>query len=156
MSNTGSKFSPGNCSKGFGEFLGPCTTNGERADYAPNTVIAQLSATAWYIGDNGRPDEGGRSLYMVRLSNNTGDAVLRPIEIASGVTDLSFRFRLIDTADFVDASTITAANRWADVNAVEVSMSLLSQDQNISTSAADDGRLGRSFTSVVAIRSRSL
>jgi type IV pilus assembly protein PilW len=156
VSNTGSSSSPGNCSKGFGEFLGACTTNGERADYAPNTVIAQLSSTAWYIGDNGRPDEGGRSLYMARLGNNAGDATLRPIEIASGITDLTFRFRVIDTADFVDADAISAANRWADVNAIEVSMSLLSQDQNISTSAADDGRLGRSFTSVVAIRSRSL
>jgi len=157
VSNTGNTFQPGNWSKGFGEFFGPCTTNGVRADYAPNTVIAQLSSTAWYVGDNGRPGEGGRSLYMVRLSNNAGDAELNSIEIASGVTDLRFRFRLVDTANFEDADTITAANRWADVNAIEVSMSLLSQDQNISTSSAvDDGRLGRSFTSVVAIRSRSL
>lgn len=157
VSNTGNKFQPGNCSKGFGEFFGACTTNGVRADYAPNTVIAQLSSTAWYLGDNGRPGEGGRSLYMVRLSNNAGNAVLAPIEIASGVTDLNFRYRLVDTADFVDSDTITAADRWADVNAIEISMSLLSQEQNISTSSATDaGRLGRSFTSVVAIRSRSL
>jgi len=156
VSNTGNTFQPGNCSKGFGEFFGACTTNGVRADYAPNTVIAQLSSTAWYLGDNGRPDEGGRSLYMVRLVNNAGNAGLNRIEIASGVTDLSFRYRLVDTADFEDSDTITAANRWADVNAIEVSMSLFSQDQNISTSNADEGRLGRSFTSVVAIRSRSL
>lgn len=156
VSNTGSKFQPGNCSKGFGEFFGSCSTNGVRADYAPNTVVAQLSSTAWYLGDNGRPEEGGRSLYMVRLSNSAGNAVLSRIEIASGVTDLTFRYRLVDTANFVDSDTITAANRWSDVNAIEISMSLFSQDQNISTSAADDGRLGRSFTSVVAIRSRSL
>lgn len=156
VSNTGNKFKPGNCSKGFGEFFGACTTNGVRADYAPNTVIAKLSATAWYIGDNGRPNEGGRSLYMARLSNDSGNAALDPIEIASGVTDLDFRFRLVDTAAFVDSDTITAWDRWADVNAIEVTMDLLSQDQNISTSAADGGRLGRSFTSVVAIRNRSL
>ena len=156
VSNTGNRFQPGNCSKGFGEFFGACTVNGVRADYAPNTVVAQLSSTAWYLGDNGRPDEGGRSLYMVRLSNTAGDAALSRIEIASGVTDLSFRYRLVDTADFEDSDTITAANRWADVNAIEVSMSLFSQDQNISTSNLDEGRLGRSFTSVVAIRNRSL
>jgi type IV pilus assembly protein PilW len=155
VSNTGTKFQPGNCSKGFGEFFGACTTNGVRADYAPNTVIAQLSSTAWYLGDNGRPDEGRRSLYMVRLNNSAGNAALSRIEIASGVTDLSFRYRLVDTANFVDSDSI-AANRWADVNAIEVSMTLFSQDQNISTSADDDGRLERSFTSVVAIRSRSL
>jgi type IV pilus assembly protein PilW len=156
VSNIGNRFQPGNCSKGFGEFFGACTTNGVRADYAPNTVIAQLSSTAWYLGDNGRPDEGGRSLYMVRLVNNAGNADLNRIEIVSGVTDLTFRYRLVDTADFEDSDTITAANRWADVNAIEISMSLFSQDQNISTSNADDGRLGRSFTSVVAIRGRSL
>lgn len=148
-------FAPGNCSNGLGEFFGACSINGVQAAYAPNTVIAQLSSTAWYLGDNERPEEGGRSLYMVRLVNNAGNADLNRIEIASGVTDLTFRYRLIDTANFVDSDSI-AANRWADVNAIEVSMTLFSQDQNISTSAADDGRLGRSFTSVVAIRSRSL
>jgi type IV pilus assembly protein PilW len=160
--NTGGSTSPGNCSKGLGPVIpgnNPsqlCDTNGNPGPFDKNAVIASLSSVAWYIGDNSRPDEGGRSLYMARLGTNSGNAVLRRIEIASGVTDLNFRFRLIDTADFVDAATITAANRWADVNAVEISMSLLSQDQNISTSDADDGRLERSFTSVVAIRSRSL
>lgn len=156
VSNTGNKFTPGNCSEGFGEFFGPCTANGVQAAYAFNTVIAQLGSAAWYLGDNGRPAEGGRSLYMVRLSNYGGNAILRRIEIASGVTDLSFRFRLVDTANFVDSGAITSIGRWADVNAIEVSMGFLSQDQNISTSSADDGRIGRSFTSVVAIRSRSL
>lgn len=159
ISNTGSSPLPGNCSDNFGEFFGACSANGVQAPYAPNTVISQLSSTAWYIGDNGRSGDGedGRSLYMVRLSNNAGNAVLDRIEIASGVTDLEFRYRLVDTSDFVDSDTITAVDRWADVNAIEISMSLLSQEQNVSTSSATDaGRLGRSFTSVVAIRSRSL
>jgi type IV pilus assembly protein PilW len=138
----------------LGEFT--CGGAGEvQAAYTPNTVIAQLSSTAWYLGDNGRPEEGGRSLYMVRVVNNSGNATLNRIEIASGVTNLTFLYRLVDTADFVDSSAI-AANQWADVNAIQVSMTLFSQDQDISTSAADDGRLERSFTSVVAIRSRSL
>lgn len=159
--NSNSNDTPGNCSKGLGPVIPGsgnqlCDTNGNPGPFDKNAVIASLNSVAWYIGDNGRPDEGGRSLYMVRLGTSSGDAVLSRIEIASGVTDLNFRFRVIDTADFVDVDAITSANRWADVNAVEVSMSLLSQDQNISTSAADDGRLGRSFTSVVAIRSRSL
>jgi type IV pilus assembly protein PilW len=155
VSNIDASPEPGNCSSNLGEFT--CGGSGEvQAAYTPNTVIAQLSSTAWYLGNNGRPEEGGRSLYMVRLSNRAGNATLNRIEIASGVTELGFRYRLVDTADFVDSDTITAADRWADVNAIEVSMTLFSQDQNISTSAADDGRLGRSFTSVVAIRSRSL
>jgi len=161
VSNTDASLEPGNCSGNLGEFT--CGVAGEvQAPYAPNTVIAQLSSTAWYLGDNGRPEEGGRSLYMVRLVNNAGNAVLNRIEIASGVTELTFRYRLVDTADFVDSDAINDINPsnpdevWADVNAIEVSMTLFSQDQNISTSNLDEGRLGRSFTSVVAVRSRSL
>ena len=153
-SNNDTSPEPGNCSSNLGEFT--CAVPGNvQAPYAPNTVIAQLSSTAWYLGDNGRPEEGGRSLYMVRVVNNSGNATLNRVEIASGVTNLTFLYRLVDTADFVDSSAI-AANQWADVNAIQVSMTLFSQDQDISTSAADDGRLERSFTSVVAIRSRSL
>ncbi len=160
VANTGNSTSPGNCTKGFGP-IEPgnggqlCSTNGTAAPYGPNTVLAKLSSTAWYIGDNGRDDEGGRSLYMARLDTSGSNAAISEIEIAAGVTEMRLRYRLVDTADFIDADAVN--NRWADVNAVEVELELLSQDQNISTDSSDnEGRLGRGFTSVVAIRNRSL
>ena len=68
---------------------------------------------------------------------------------------MSLRYRLRDTADFLDTSAV--GNRWEDVNAVEVTLTMLTQDGNISTdTSTNDGRLGRSLTSVVAIRNRSL
>ncbi|SDS29864.1 type IV pilus assembly protein PilW [Halopseudomonas sabulinigri] len=159
--NTGNSQSPGNCTKGLGEIIPgnnanqPCNTNGNQGPYGHNSVIAKLTATAWYIGDNGRAGEGGRSLYMARLSNNAGAGDVQQIEIAAGVTSMALRYRLADTSDFIDASTV--GNRWADVNAVEVTLTLLTQDQNISTdTTVDEGRLGRALTSVVAIRNRSL
>jgi type IV pilus assembly protein PilW len=160
VASTGNKTTPGNCTKGFGA-IEPgngnqlCNTNGNPGPYGPNTVLANLSSTAWYIGDNGRAAEGGRSLYMARLDTGGTGAAITEIEIAAGVTAMNLRYRLIDTADFIDAATV--GNRWANVNAVEVSLELLSQDQGISTdSGVDQGRLGRGFTSVVAIRNRSL
>ncbi|WP_394240020.1 hypothetical protein [Halopseudomonas laoshanensis] len=158
--NTGGSTSPGNCTKGLGETEPGsgnqlCSTNGTAGPYGPNTVLATLSSTAWYIGDNGRADEGGRSLYMARLDAGGTGTAINEIEIAAGVTEMNLRYRLIDTADFIDATTV--GNRWADVNAVEVRLELLSQDQNVSTNATvNQGRLDRGFTSVVAIRNRSL
>ncbi|PCD00819.1 hypothetical protein [Halopseudomonas pelagia] len=157
--NTGNNQQPGNCTKGLGypgEGQTLCTTNGTRADYGPNTVIAKLNSTAWYIGDNNRPDEGGRSLYMAKLGvNASGNAELIPIEIAAGVTDMRLRYRLRGGAEFVDADAV--GSQWAEVNAVEITLDLLSQDQNISTSTGvEQGRIGRGFTSIVAIRNRSL
>lgn len=159
--NTGARQEPGNCTKGLGEIIPgnnanqPCNTNGNHGPYQRNSVIAKLEATAWYIGDNGRQGEGGRSLYMARLANNSGSGAVDEIEIAAGVTDMTLLYRLTDTADFVDAATV--GTRWADVNAVEVTLQLASQESNISSdTSVNNGRLGRSFTSIIAIRNRSL
>ena len=159
--NTGNSQSPGNCTKGLGEIIPGnnanqvCNTNGNSGPYAHNSVIATLSSTAWYIGDNGRADEGGRSLYMARLRNNAGAGTVDEIEIAAGVTSMALRYRIKDTANFIDAATVGL--RWADINAVEVTLTMATQEQNISTNTAvDDGRLAQSFTSVIAIRNRSL
>lgn len=158
--NTGNDV-PGNCTKGLGEIIPgnnenqPCNTNGIRGPYDRNTVVAKLSSVAWYIGDNGRAAEGGRSLYMTRLGTaNNGDAELNEVEVASGVVNMELRYRTRDTSSFVAASAIT---NWAEVNAVEVSLRLESQDQNASVDRAENsGRLSRELTSIVAIRNRSL
>ena len=158
--NTGGNAVPGNCTKGLGEIKPGngnqlCDTNGERGPYDRNTVVAKLSSVAWYIGSNNRAAEGGRSLYMVRLGAAAdGKAELNAVEIASGVTDMQLRYRLKDTSNFVAAGSVT---NWANVNAVEVALTLNSQDRNVSAdAAANDGRLSRAFTSIVAIRNRSL
>lgn len=140
--NTGGKTSPGNSQKVGG-------------GYGRNSVISKVVSRAWYIGDNERPNEGGRSLYLAELgSDSSGDSIVNSYEIAAGVTNLRMRYRLKDTADFITASAVGA--QWARVNAIEIQMDIASQDRNIATHAAGQGRLARSFTSVVAIRNRSL
>lgn len=117
--------------------------------FARNSAISKLKSRAWYIGEN---PQGGSSLYIVELS---GSGLSNPIEIASGVSNLTLRYRLTDTTEFKTASQV--GSQWSLVNAVEVSLELLGQDQNVSTdSSADSGRLTRNFSSIVALRNRIL
>lgn len=112
--------------------------------FAKNSVIGRLKSRAWYIREN---DQGDNSLYLAELTA----AGLQHIEIASGVSNITLRYRLTDTADFKTASQV--GSQWDLVNAVEVSLELLGQDQNVSS---DAGRLARSFSSIVALRNRIL
>ena len=124
--------------------------------YEKNSVIGKLRSRTWYIGNNNRAAEGGRSLYLAELTvSSTGVPEVQSIEIASGITDLKLGYRMNDTADFRTATQI--GSQWALVNAVQVSLEMLGQDQNVSTdSATDSGRLSRSFSSIVALRNRIL
>ncbi|HTU62392.1 MAG TPA: prepilin-type N-terminal cleavage/methylation domain-containing protein [Polyangiales bacterium] len=142
---------PGNCSKGLG-FPTDCgTATGNAYKFGANSQIAHFSATDWYIGNNGRPDEGGRSLYRQRL---TGSGALVTEEIVAGVTDMQIRYRINGSDSFADASTLAAAD-WPNVNALTVTFTLNSADQRASTDdTVNSGRLQRSFTSLVTLRNR--
>ena len=156
--NTGNG-TPGNCTKGLGPLIldgdGKCDNNGSPGPYTRNATIGKLASVVWYIGDNDRNAEGGRSLYMARLTpNSSGNAVLNEVEIASGVVDLELLYRRQDTSDFVGAASISD---WGAVNAVQVSLKLDSQEQNVSIDSSNNsGRISRELTSIVAIRNRSL
>lgn len=142
---------PGNCSKGLG-FPTDCTTaTGNVYKFGANSQVAHFAATDWYIGNNGRPDEGGRSLYRQRL---TGTGALATEELVAGVTDMKIRYRVNGTDAFVDASAVTAAN-WPNVNALTVTFTLISADQRASTdNTVNSGRLQRNFTWLVTLRNR--
>lgn len=142
--NTGNN-NPGNCSKGLG-FPTECTTNGNEYTFGPNSQIARLSTTLWYIGNNGRPQEGGRSLYRRRLT----DAAAQ--EIVPGVSDMQLQFRVGDNAGLTAPE---AGPNWGNVTAVEVTLTMNSLDARVSTTpGVNDGRLQRTFTTIVGLRNR--
>lgn len=142
----------GNCSKGLGFPTNCGTATGNVYKFAANSQVAHLTATDWYIGNNGRPDEGGRSLYRVRVVN--GVATPTPEEVVAGVTDMQIRYRVDGTDDFFDATSITTTD-WPKVNALTVTFTMTSADQRVSTDATvDSGRLSRSFTWLVTLRNR--
>ncbi len=141
--NVGGSITPGNCSKGLG-FPTVCTTNGNMYAFGQNSSIGRFGAVTWFIGNNGRPEEGGRSLYRVRLGAGASSQVE---EIVAGVFDMQLAYREGSGATF----TATPGN-WDNVNAVEITLTVLSADTRVSV---DQGRLQRSFTSVIGLRNRS-
>lgn len=146
--NSGNTFTPGNCSKGLGWANPPdCTTNGKSYAYGPNSTIARLRATAWYIGNNGR--NGGRSLYQTSIRNNGGEVETINQEITEGVQNMQIQYLVPGAANYVDAA---AGTDWPRVSAVRIVLSMQGQD-NVSTSG---GRLARTVEHVVTLRNRNL
>lgn len=103
----------------------------------PDGMIALLNSTVWYVGNNGRPEEGGRSLYRRRSDGTTE-------EVVPGITDMQIAYRQGDDANFVASPT-----DWAEVTAVEVTLTAVSLDDR---GGREGGRIERSFTSLIGLR----
>jgi type IV pilus assembly protein PilW len=142
--------SPGNCAKGLGypTLCGP-PANGNVYAFAPNSRLARLSAVDWYIGNNGRAVEGGRSLYRRRLG---AGAAMVTEEVVAGVTDMQLLYRETGSDSFVEAGTI---GTWTNVTAVTITLTMQSADQRVTTDTnINSGRLQRTLTNVVTLRNR--
>jgi len=133
--NTGTG-TPGNCTKtlGYPVTCGPPPVENPY-QYKPNSIVAKLSASRWYIGNNGR---GGRSLYRADRANNQ--------EIAEGVDNLQLRYLVGD--NYVAAA---AAPVWRDVTAVEVAMTVVSNER-VGTGST---QINRTLTHIVTLRNRA-
>ena len=143
--NTGGSESPGNCSKYLNPpaSAGACGGGTVNPPFGPNSQIMAPTGTFWYIGNNGRAAEGGRSLYRTTFGGATE-------EVVPGVTDMQLSFR-----DGTANTFGTAPGSWDNVTAVEVTLTTTSLDARVSTDpGVNDGRLQRSFTSIVGIRNR--
>lgn len=148
---TGGAGAPGNCSKGLGLPTDCASETGNVYTFRLNSQLARLAATGWYVGNNGRTTDGGRSLYRIRLDRG---ATARVEEIVSGVRDLQLTYRVEDTKDFLDASLIDDAD-WQNINAVAVTLVLESADARTSTDVStNEGRIERTFTNVITLRNR--
>jgi type IV pilus assembly protein PilW len=143
--NTGAGSWPQNCSKGLGYPTDCSSTNGNAYAYGPNSQLARLAATDWYIGDNSRAAEGGRSLFRRRMSGAAE-------EIVAGVTNMQISYRESGQAYFVAAGSVGV---WSNVNAMMITLTLQSADQRISTDTrVNSGRLERVLTNVITLRNR--
>jgi len=129
---------PGNCSKGMGVPT-VCTTNGTPYVYSPNSVLAKLHATRWYIGNN---PLGGRSLYQ---STAIGGGVVTQ-EIAEGVTNMTLQYLLPGATNYAAAA---AGTSWKDVVAVRITLALQGNDR------VNGNVLIRSLSHVVTLRNRA-
>lgn len=151
--NTGTG-NPGNCSKGLG-FPTSCTTNGNSYTFGQNSQIAELNATDWYIGTN---SVGGRSLYRISLVNNAGTPTPTAMEMVRNVSDMQVLYHVttqgppvVSAPNFVSATTVSAANNWGGVDAVQVTLTLQSENQRAGTNVQP---IQRSFTVTTTLRNR--
>ena len=132
-----------------------CSSAGVDHAFEKNSQVGKLYAVDWYVGNNGRADDGGRSLYRVRLGD--GGALVTE-EIVSGVIDMQITYGVRDTDNISDATTLgSTAAAWLPINSVFVTLTVRSSEARVSTnSAVNQGRLERTFTYLVNLRNRSL
>lgn len=130
----------GNCSKGLG-LPTSCTATGTTYNFAPSSKIGRLVAVGWYIGNNGRPDSGGRSLF--RVNRNGAE------EVADGVSDLQLDYLSAGAAAYTDATGVTD---WANVVAVRATLTMQSTQTGVSLQAG--GRLSRPVSFTLHLRNR--
>jgi type IV pilus assembly protein PilW len=153
--NRGGPVSPGNCSRGLGYANPPvCTPAGKNYQYGPNPVDAQRTASVmrfhaarWFVGTTAG---GGRSLFRRAPINQGGAIVVRDQEIAQGVNDMELQYLLEGGVDYVDATAVTAANRWDEVTAVRVVLDVLSADR----AGVGGAQLNRRIAHTVTLRNR--
>lgn len=140
---------PGNCSKGLGWADPPdCSTNGVPYAYGPNSVIARLRASAWYIGVSTSSNQR-RSLYQVELRNVGGVPTAVPQEIAEGVQNMQLQYLVPGSTSYVDAAT---GLNWNQVSAVRIVLTLQSTE-NVDV---DGTPITREIAHVVTLRNRNL
>ncbi|MEQ1513967.1 MAG: PilW family protein [Lysobacteraceae bacterium] len=145
---------PGNCSKGLG-YASPalCTAAGKKKQYGPNPADNKASATVvrmqpvrWYVRTL---PNGDTSLFRSAVVNNGGVLAVREQEIAEGVSDMEMEYLLDGAANYVNANLVPA-NRWNDVNAVRVTLDILSADG----AGVGGAQLQRRIAHTVTLRNR--
>ncbi|MCC6851593.1 MAG: prepilin-type N-terminal cleavage/methylation domain-containing protein [Rubrivivax sp.] len=129
---------PSNCTSKLG--LPVDCVGGTTLQFTPGSLAARFVAAGWYIGNNGRPETGGRSLYRV----TRGGAE----EVAEGVRDMQLAFLPAGGGDYVTAAAVTD---WSAVLAVRVDLTYETHDASTSTAAAGQ-RLQRTVTFVANVR----
>ncbi len=145
---TDASVTPGNCS------ISPaCFPPVSSFDLEGLGYLTKLTAHAWYIGHNGR---GGRSLYRLKLQNNSGTAGDTAEEIAEGVRDLQIQYLTRNASgdlatDYVNASSVAD---WTKVVAVRLTF-ILESLENVAVGASPSP-LTRTWNTVVTLRNRAL
>jgi type IV pilus assembly protein PilW len=138
---------PGNCSRGLGFPTNCATTQGNPYTYPPNAYIGRFYSSVWYVGNNGRTEDGGRSLYRARMDK--GNTVYE--EIVSGISGLVIEYHVSGMDDWQDAAAI---GDWPSVDALKLTFTMVTADTRVSTETAGNGRLQRTITDIVALRNR--
>jgi len=147
--NTGNVVSPGNCSKGLGYPTDCSSTNGNIYTFPPNSLIAGLTASDWYIGNNGDSQGSGKSLYRIALVNvNQTGVGTQAQEVVRNVTDMQITYLQNPNTSFVSAANVTD---WSQVIAARVTLTVMSTFQRGSVNATP---IVRTYSATTTVRNR--
>jgi type IV pilus assembly protein PilW len=139
---------PGNCSPNLG-YPAVCGGSVPAYEYQENAQVGRLLAAVWYVGNNGRAADGGRSLYRRRLGPG-GVEVTE--EMVAGVTDMQIEYGENNSNDIGPATTV---GDWSNVNSIFVRLTAESADARITTdNTVNQGRISRTFTYLITLRNR--
>jgi type IV pilus assembly protein PilW len=142
VTHASSAAAAGNCHIGLG-MPTTCVAPGAIYQFAAGSLVGRFVAVGWYIGNNGRPETGGRSLYRV---TRTGVE-----EVAEGVRDMQLSYLVSGAADYATAGAV-AATDWENVTAVRFDLTFESPDTGIN--AANGQRLARTVAYTVNLRNQ--
>lgn len=137
---------PGNCCLGLGWITPLVAPAGRNYNYLPASSVMRMDSVVWYIGNNGRPASGGRSLYRQILRGGA----LAVEEVLEGVSGLQAEY-LVDGANvYVNA---TAVADWTAVIAARINLTIDGIALEVNAQG-DQERVQRTFFNVVALRNR--
>jgi type IV pilus assembly protein PilW len=140
----------GNCAMNIGPYA--TCASGASYTFQRNAWVGRVTAMSWYIGNNNRPADGGRSLYRARLAPG---GVIRTEELVSGVTDMQITYGRSLQDSVTNAAAISALQWDEQVNSMFIRLTVRSTDVRITTDpGVDDGRFSRPFTYIVSMRNR--
>lgn len=160
--------SPGNCTKGLGEYgstgiPATCDANGNAYTFGCRNgeltgaactsgtwpaILAKLHAVRWYVGNN---DHGTRSLYRATLVTNGGNATTRADEIADGVRDLQLTYLMDGASQYVAADSPTVDWNNQKITAIRIVMTVDDKD----ATGTNRTRLSRVLEHTVTFRNRA-
>ncbi|MCB1927238.1 MAG: PilW family protein [Rhodocyclaceae bacterium] len=137
---------PGNCCTGLGYMATQVPPAGRNYPYLTTSSVMRFDSVVWYIGNNGRPGSGGRSLYRQVLRGNA----LAVEEVLEGVSGMQLQYLVQGATTYVNAAAVAD---WRTVLAVRINLTIDGVAQEF---AADQTlqRVRRNFTNVVALRNR--
>ncbi|QIL20169.1 PilW family protein [Thermomonas sp. HDW16] len=145
--SVGGTNAPGYC------FLPPATGANPNCLNPPSGSPAQVVkpyAVRWYLAANTR---GGTSLYR-QVVTNGGASVQTAGEIAEGVTGMQISYKVGTTANYVDASAVTAA-QWKLVTAVRAQLRFQAVQGALSSNdikGTDNANLTRTLDDYIVLR----
>lgn len=143
-----------NCSRGLGFPTDCSTATGNTYPLTRNTQLWRFFAVDWYIGQSGRTEDGGMSLFRRRLGPGGAETTE---EIVTGISDMQVFYRRgsNDTDLFVPADAAWTVADWGQVNAVRIELTAESADSNIAVAGSGaDRRLQRQYVQTITLRNR--